>query len=350
MKAARTFDYVVVGAGTAGCVVASRLAATGASVALLEAGGPYRRVLDVPLLSLWASLRRPARYAWQDVTEPQAALDGRRISWPAGKLVGGSSAINAMIYCRGHPASYDRWQRLAGGQPDAPAWNYEALLPYFRRGENFEGGESVHHGTGGPIGVSASRYPMALSEAFLAGCDELGIRRTDDFNSGTEDGAGYLHVTQRHGRRTSSARYLHPGPDLGRPTVWLGSQVRRILFEARAGDGRRGRSLRRPKRDPRRTRGHPLRRRGAFAAVADAIGRGPRRRAAQPRHRRRRRSPRGWRQPAGPSPHASRVRVRGPAPDGAGSAHPRCDQVRTDWARIVHLERLRHGSDRPARR
>ena len=231
MKATRTFDYVVVGAGTAGCVVACRLAASGASVALLEAGGPYRRLLDVPLLSLWAWLRRPARYCWQDWTEPQAALDGRRIFWPAGRLVGGSSAINAMIYCRGHPASYDRWQRLTGGQSDAPAWNYEALLPYFRRSEDFEGDGSVHHGTGGPIGVSASRHPTPLSEAFLRGCDELGIRRTDDFNSETAEGASYLHVTQRHGRRTSSERYLHPGPGLGPPTAWLGTPVTRIVFE-----------------------------------------------------------------------------------------------------------------------
>jgi choline dehydrogenase len=231
MKATRTFDYVVVGAGTAGCVVACRLAASGASVVLLEAGGPYRRLLDVPLLSLWAWLRHPARYCWQNQTEPQAALDGRRIFWPAGRLVGGSSAINAMIYCRGHRASYDRWQRLTGGHSDTPAWNYEALLPYFRRGENFEGDESVHHGTGGPIGVSASRHPTVLAEAFLRGCEELGIRRTDDFNSGTADGVSYLHVTQRRGRRTSSERYLHPGPDLGRPTLWLGTPVTRIVFE-----------------------------------------------------------------------------------------------------------------------
>ena len=231
MKATRTFDYVVVGAGTAGCVVACRLAASGASVALLEAGGPYRRLLDVPLLSLWAWLRRPARYCWQDWTEPQAALDGRRIFWPAGRLVGGSSAINAMIYCRGHPASYDRWQRLTGGQSDAPAWNYEALLPYFRRSEDFEGDGSAHHGTGGPIGVSASRHPTPLSEAFLRGCDELGIRRADDLNSETAEGASYLHVTQRNGRRTSSERYLHPGPGLGPPTAWLGTPVTRIVFE-----------------------------------------------------------------------------------------------------------------------
>ena len=136
-----------------------------------------------------------------------------------------------MIYCRGHRASYDRWQRLVGGQAEPPAWNYEALLPYFRRSEDFEGGESVHHGTGGPIGVSASRHPTALAEAFLRGCDELGIRRTDDFNSEVAEGASYLHVTQRRGRRSSSEQYLRPGPDLGRPTTWLGSPVRRIIFE-----------------------------------------------------------------------------------------------------------------------
>ena len=225
------FDYVIVGAGTAGCVIASRLAAAGGSVALLEAGGPYRRLLDVPLLSLWAWLRRPERYCWQNQTEPQAALDGRRILWPAGRLVGGSSAINAMIYCRGHRASHDRWQCPADSQADAPAWSYEALLPYFRRSEDFDEGESVHHGTGGPIGVSASRHPTALTDAFLRGCAELGIRRTDDFNSDTAEGAGYLHLTQRRGRRTSSARYLDPRPDRGRPAVWLAAVARRVLFE-----------------------------------------------------------------------------------------------------------------------
>ncbi len=225
----RTFDYVVVGAGTAGCVVAARLAATGARVALLEAGGPYRRELDLPLLSLWSWLRWPARYCWQNVTEPQAGLDGRRVAWHAGRLVGGSSAINAMIYCRGHRASYDRW-RPASAAANAPVWDHDALLPYFRRGEDFEGRPSIHHGTGGPIGVSASRHQTALGDAFLRGCESLGIRRTDDFNAETAEGASYLHVTQRRGRRTCSARYLRSGHDQG-PTLRLGSPARRIVLE-----------------------------------------------------------------------------------------------------------------------
>src|SRR5262249_37685120 len=125
-------------------------------------------------------------------------------------------------------ASYDRWQH---DERDAPAWNYDALLPYFRRSEDFEGNESVHHGTGGPIGVSASRHPTALADAFLRGCDAVGIRPTADFNAGTGEGGSYLHVTQRRGRRTSSARYLQPASGLGVPTLLLGSPVRRVVFD-----------------------------------------------------------------------------------------------------------------------
>ena len=235
--AARTFDYVVIGAGTAGCVVASRLAAEGARVALIEAGGPHRRLLDVPLLSLWAWLRQPTRYCWIDRTTPQAALGGRRVFWPSGRLVGGSSAINAMIYCRGHRASYDRWQQVASSESDAPVWNYEALLPYFRRGEDFEGRPSLYHGVSGPIGVSASRYPTALAEAFLRGCEDLGIRRTDDFNSSAAEGAGYLHLSQRKGRRTSSGEYLRRDGNRGLPIVFLRQPVTRIVFEQRRATG-----------------------------------------------------------------------------------------------------------------
>lgn len=199
-------------------------------MALVEAGGPHRPLFEVPLLSLWAWLRRPARYCWTDWTVPQARLGGRRIFWPGGRLVGGSSAINAMIYCRGHPASFDRWQR-PDAESGAPAWTHEALLPYFRRGENFDGMESIHHGRNGPIGVSRSRHPTPLADAFLSGCEELGIRYNGDFNSGTADGAGYLHLTQHRGRRTSSARYLQNGRGLGIPNLFLGSPVRRIVIE-----------------------------------------------------------------------------------------------------------------------
>jgi choline dehydrogenase-like flavoprotein len=225
------FDYVVIGAGTAGCIVASRIAAASAgSVCLLESGGPYRRVLDIPLVSLWAWLRKPSRYCWQDYTVPQAALEGRRVWWPAGRLVGGSSALNAMIYCRGHAASYDRWRAGESATPEVPEWDYQALLPYFRKAEDFEDGASAWHGTGGPVGVSSTRYVNEVATAFIAGCAEIGIAPTADFNGDRAEGAGFLHLTQRNGRRTSSARYLRiTTPRV--PTVRLGATVRRIVFE-----------------------------------------------------------------------------------------------------------------------
>jgi len=223
----------VVGAGTAGCVVGTRLAAAfgAGSVCLVESGGPYRRELDVPLVSLWAWLRRPARYCWQDVTEPQAELAGRRIGWPAGRLVGGSSAINAMIYCRGHPASYDRWQESAGTAPGTPEWNYRALLPWFRKAEHFEHGASAWHGADGPVGVSSTRHRTELADAFLAGCGEIGIPGSADFNAEEAEGAGYLQLTQRQGLRTSAACYVREAPRAAAPGLRLGATVRRIVFE-----------------------------------------------------------------------------------------------------------------------
>jgi choline dehydrogenase-like flavoprotein len=232
------FDYVVVGAGTAGCIVASRIAAAGAgSVCLLESGGPYRRVLDIPLVSLWAWLREPSRYCWQDYTVPQRTLEERRIWWPAGRLVGGSSALNAMIYCRGHAASYDRWLAGQSTTPDMPEWNYQALLPYFRKAEDYEEGASAWHGTGGPVGVSKSRYANELAAAFVAGCSEIGIASTADFNAERAEGAGFLHLTQQHGRRTSSARYLRTRSASAVPTLRLGRTVRRIVFDNRRAVG-----------------------------------------------------------------------------------------------------------------
>ena len=221
------FDYIVVGAGTAGCVVASRLAEDPlVAVALIEAGGPYRRVLDIPLVGLWAWLRRPHVYCWQDWTVPQPGLDGRRVFWPAGRLVGGGSSINAMIYSRGHPASYDRWQLGTN-----PGWSYEALLPYFRRAEDQERGASRWHGVGGPLAVSDSRYTAEFARAFIAGCHDVGIPATDDFNGPQPEGAGFPQVTQRRGRRASLAVYLEQTRGGPRVSSHLGARVTRLLIE-----------------------------------------------------------------------------------------------------------------------
>lgn len=209
VHAHRDIDDVVVGAGTAGCIVATRLAEQGRRVLLLEAGGPYRRVLDIPLVGLWAWLRNPGRYCWNQYTRPQAELGGRRIWFPGGRITGGSSAINAMIYTRGHPASYDRW--------DVPGWRFADLLPYHVRAEDHERGASAHHGTGGPLAVSATRFRWPLGDAFIRGAAELGIEPTDDFNGARSHGAGFYALTQRRGVRSVPGKsYLdlarrHPG-------------------------------------------------------------------------------------------------------------------------------------------
>ena len=220
------YDFVVVGAGSAGCVVASRLARPGVKVALLEAGGPYRRILDIPLVSLWAWLRRPESFCWQNDTVPQPRLDGRRIWWPSGRLVGGSSSINAMIYTRGHPQSYDRWR--IGGDVD---WSFDALLPYFRRAEDQERGESLYHGTGGPLGISDTRYPNPLARAFIEGCGEAGIEPIDDFNGSTGFGAGFLQTFERDGRRSTTAAYLSSADARARVTLHLRARASRLLIE-----------------------------------------------------------------------------------------------------------------------
>lgn len=191
------FDFIVVGAGTAGCIVASRLACAGNTVALLEAGGPYRQILDLPLIGMWSWIRNPDRLCWNQHTTPQSMLDGRRVWFPGGRLVGGSSAINAMIFTRGHPQSYARW--------NVPGWSYDDLLPYHRRAEDHELGPSRLHGSGGPIAISKARHRYPLADAFIDGCAEAGIPRNDDLNGESATGAGYLHLIQRRGRRS------HPG-------------------------------------------------------------------------------------------------------------------------------------------
>jgi choline dehydrogenase len=190
----REYDQVVVGAGTAGCIVAARLAEKGQRVLLLEAGGPYRRILDIPLIGLWAWLRNPSAYCWNEYTIPQAELGGRRIWFPGGRITGGGSAINAMIYTRGHAGSYDRW--------NVPGWHFEDLLSSHRRAEDYENGPSGFHGTGGPLAVSSCRNRYALAESFLQAGVEAGFELNDDFNGASSLGVGFYSLTQRRGVRS----------------------------------------------------------------------------------------------------------------------------------------------------
>ncbi len=234
------FDYIVVGAGSAGCVVASRLTEEAAvRVLLLEAGGVDRH----PFIHVPAAFSRLFKTAldWQLYTEPQIHLHHRRLYWPRGRVLGGSSSINAMIYMRGHRQDYDDWQALG-----CDGWSFADVLPYFKKGEDQERGASEHHGVGGPLHVADLVAPHPLSQAFLQACAQVGLPRNEDFNGPDQDGVGLYQVTQKAGRRVSAAgAYLHPAR--GRPnlTIVTGAQATRVLMEGSRAVGveyvRRGR-------------------------------------------------------------------------------------------------------------
>ena len=221
----RSFDYVIVGGGSAGCVLANRLSADPTvSVCLLEAGPRDRHpLIHVPLGILWMMRSRVLNWNFRTAAEP--ALGGRRLFWPRGRTLGGSSSSNAMIYTRGHPADYDHWEAAGNA-----GWSHSALLPYFRRAERWHGAASPFHGIDGPLEVSELRSPNPLSEVFVAAAVESGFARNDDFNGAHQEGVGLYHVTQKRGRRWSAARaYLDPAR--GRPnlTIITRAQATRVL-------------------------------------------------------------------------------------------------------------------------
>jgi choline dehydrogenase len=220
-----SWDYVIVGGGSAGCVLARRLSdIPGLRVLVLEAGGEYRRLpLSVPL----AGLRAMTAVSWKYLTCQQPQLADRRISWPLGRLLGGSSSNNAMMYCRGHRADFDGWGELGN-----PGWSFRDVLPYFRRSEDQERGPSDYHGVGGPLRVSDPRHRAPFSEVFVTACEEIGLARNDDFNGAEQEGAGFYQVTQRHGARVSTAEaYLEPARGRRTVEVITGAMVCRILVE-----------------------------------------------------------------------------------------------------------------------
>lgn len=226
-----TFDYVVVGAGSGGCVVAARLSGAGARVLLLEAGGPDEmREIHIP--AAFPKLFR-SPLDWNYETEPQEHLNGRRLYWPRGKMLGGSSSINAMIYIRGHRADYDGWAALGNR-----GWSYEDVLPYFRRAEDFEDGANEYHGAGGPLHVENRRYTHEICDAITRGFEALGYPRNDDFNGPEQEGVGRYHVTQKGGARHSTATaYLRPALARGGPghlEARTGALVTRVQID----DGR----------------------------------------------------------------------------------------------------------------
>jgi choline dehydrogenase len=207
-------DYVIVGAGSAGCVLANRLSEDpSVRVLLLEAGGRDRS-LNIKIPAAFPK-QFHTKLDWDFATEPEPSVDGRSLYIPRGKALGGSSSMNAMLYVRGRPLDYDTWEAQG-----APGWGYRDVLPYFLSSEDNVRGASEYHGAGGPLRVSEQRSPRPLDRRLLAACEAAGIPRIADYNGPEQDGASMFQVTQRNGQRFSAAdAYLRPA--LGRPNLEL---------------------------------------------------------------------------------------------------------------------------------
>lgn len=228
------FDYVIVGAGSAGCVLANRLSADGRhTVLLLEAGGKdTNHNIHVPILV--ANLLQDKRYTWPLMTEPQNFLKGQRQLWVQGKVIGGSSSINGNLYVRGDPQEYDSW--VARG---CPGWGYADLLPYFKKLEDFPSGDAAVRGRGGPIGCTQLRDFDPLSNAFLAACEQAGSPPRADYNDGKSyEGTFYSQYSTKRGFRSStSVAYLRPARHRRNLTVVTNALTTRVLFEGRRATG-----------------------------------------------------------------------------------------------------------------
>jgi choline dehydrogenase len=222
-----TFDYVIVGAGSAGCVLANRLSADpSVSVLLLEAGGKDNYIwIHIPIGYLYT--QNNPRTDWCFKTEPEEGLNGRALQYPRGRVLGGCSSINGMIYMRGQARDYDQWRQLGN-----TGWAWDDVLPYFKRSEDQVRGADAVHGAGGEWRVEEMRLSWEILDAFRDAAGQIGIPKTDDFNRGNNEGCGYFQVNQRRGVRWSSAKaFLRPAQGRANLTVLTGAQARSLRLD-----------------------------------------------------------------------------------------------------------------------
>ncbi len=233
MQNADPFDFVVIGAGSAGCVLANRLTESGRyRVLLLEAGGEDRNPwIHIPLG--YGKLFTNPKFNWLYTGEPDAASGNRRIAQPRGKVLGGSSSINGLVYIRGQHEDYDHWRSLGN-----TGWGFDDVLPYFRKSEDQQHGADDYHGAGGPLTVSDPSEPHPLCEAYIAAAEQCGYPRNPDFNGARQEGFGYVQLTLRNGRRSSTATgYLRPARRRKNLSVLTHAHATRILFSGKSAVG-----------------------------------------------------------------------------------------------------------------